>query len=86
MKWTTFYFSVPFGILLDPNMPPRVNVDPLEKTFPKLVPGKKSLGLDILTKGKPSHGEKFPPRDALLWKGVLTHGKLKPLDVLLPPA
>jgi hypothetical protein len=59
-------------------------VDPLGKMFPNIVLGKKPPGLDVVTKGKPPHGEKLAPRDIPLGSGVLTQGNLKLPDVLLP--
>jgi len=72
-------------ILLGPNIPlrgfpPRVCVDPNGNIFSKLVPGNNPPGPEVLIKGNLPHCEKLPPR-----KGVLTHGKLNPLDILLPP-
>jgi hypothetical protein len=51
--------------------PPGIGVDPPGTMFPKLVPGKKPSGPDVLIKGKPPHCENFPPRDVPLEKGVL---------------
>jgi hypothetical protein len=67
-------------------VPSGVNVDPPGKQFVKLVPKKKPPRLDVVTNGKPPQGEKFPPRDVPLGNGVLTHGKLKTSNLLLPPA
>jgi hypothetical protein len=64
-------------------MSPRVNVDPLEKIVPKLVPGKKPPRPYMVMKGKLPQGEKLPLRDVPPRKDVLTQGKSKPLDVLL---
>jgi len=77
-------------MLPEPKIPPKVlplggNVDPPRKIFPNLVPGMKSPGPDMDTKGKPPHDEKFPPRDVPPGKGVLTHGKGKPLEVPMLP-
>jgi hypothetical protein len=53
--------------------------------FLKLAIGKNPPGIEVLIKGKPPHYENFPPRDMHLGKGVLTHGNLKPIDILLTP-
>jgi hypothetical protein len=58
-------------MLLEPNIPLGVNVDPLGKISPKLVPGKKPPRPNVDTKGKSPHCEKFPPRDVSPKKGVL---------------
>jgi len=53
-------------------------VDPPGKMFPKLILGKKPTGSDVLINGK----LQFPLKDMPLGKGVLTHGKGNPPELL----
>jgi hypothetical protein len=66
--------------------PPGISVDPIGKTFPKSLRRKNPPRPKVLIKGNPPHYEMLPRRDIPLGKGVLTHGNLKPLDILLPPS
>jgi hypothetical protein len=42
---------------------PRGKCGPSMKRIPKFSPREEPPGPDVETKGKPPHGEKFPPRD-----------------------
>jgi hypothetical protein len=53
------------GSMTDPKTKhsPRGKCGPYKTKCPKIVPGKKPPGPDVLTKGKPTHCEKIPPRE-----------------------
>jgi hypothetical protein len=66
--------------------PPWIYVDPPEKTFTKLGRGKNPLKPEVLIKGNLPQFEKLLQRGLPPWEGVLTHGKIKPPDILFPPS
>jgi hypothetical protein len=63
-----------------------MGVYPIGNVFQKLVPGKNPPGPEVLIKGKPPCYENFILRDVPQGKVVLTHGKLKYPNIILPPA
>jgi hypothetical protein len=64
--------------------PPQIDLDTLGKKLPKLGLGKYPLERKVFLNVNTLHYETLPLKEGPPGKGVLTHGKLKPLDIILP--
>jgi hypothetical protein len=73
------------GVVFPPRgLPLGKDIEYIGKMFPKLLLGNNPPKPKVLIKINPPHYENLSQRDVSLGKGVLTRGKLKHANILLP--